>query len=253
MKPNKTILLIILAFALIAVSGYGTLAIDDGVRGDGISLTGLIPGPDNWTGGDDFDLDNMGLFIEDRKLLYDHQLFFALEPGSDLPPGEGSDGNPGHKIQEGDLVVNFGGLDTYEFAFSFNSPGSFNNITYDFRDSAKKVTYTIDKKVFSVDNSGPLRNDGWPTAQYNSSYDLEPSQPLSIANNSLAAVTADYTRDTHANGDYKSRLTGNFLESAVYIDFLLNSLSNIGESRGTVNFFWTLSYHNKKPFIKDTH
>jgi len=251
MKPNKTIFLIISVFALIAVAGYGTHATDDGDLGDGRCLTGLIPDPDNGAGGNDFDLNNIGLFIDDRQLLHDSQLFFALDTGSDLPPGEDGDGNPGRRIQKGNPVVTFGGDGTYEFVFQFNFPNSINNITQDFIDSAQnKATYTIDKKVFSMDDSGPLRNDGWPTAQYNSSYNLEPWQPLSIANTPLAAVTASYTRDTNPSGNFKSNQANNFLEGAVDMDLLVAELSSLGESTGTVNFFWTLSYNNDEPFVR---
>jgi len=180
-------------------------AIDDVDLGDGRSLAGLIPDPDNGAGGNDFDLNNIGLFINDRRLLQDSQLFFALDTGSALPPGEYGDGIPGRQIQKGNPVVNFGGDGTYEFTFQFNSPSSSNNIPHTFIDSAEnKATYKVEKKVFSVDNSGPLRNDGWPTAQYYSSNNLEPWQPLSIASTPLAAVTAYYTRDTNPNDNLKS-------------------------------------------------
>ena len=120
MKSSKTILLIISAFVLIAVTGYGTQAVDDGDPDDGRNMAGLIPDLGNGADDNVFDLNNIGLFIDDRQLLQDSQLFFALDTGSDLPLGEDDNDNPGREMPEGNLVVNFGGDGTYEFIFQFN-------------------------------------------------------------------------------------------------------------------------------------
>ncbi len=75
-----------------------------------------------------------------------------------------------------------------------------------------------------MDNSGPLRNDGWTTAQYNTSN--KPWQPLSIST-TLATVSAYCIRDTKPDDSLKSNLGNNFLEGAVDMELLADELSNM--------------------------
>ncbi|MDM8542623.1 hypothetical protein QUF90_16230 [Desulfococcaceae bacterium HSG9] len=137
---------------------------------------------------DDFDHHNIGLFIE-----------------------EDGRGNLGRVIQGGSPAANFGKGVIHEFVFQFN------NVNSDFTNS-----YASDMEIFSVDNSGPLRNDGWTTAQYNSGNNLKPWQPLSSH-----SVTANCTHDTKPDDSLKSNLGNNFLEGAVDMELLADELSNM--------------------------
>jgi len=98
-----------------------------------------------------------------------------------------------------------------------------------------------------------LRNDGWPTAQYNSSINSELWRSLSIASTRLATVATNYTRDKKPNDNYKSKLANYSLEGAVDMDLLVAMLSSMGKSKGTVNLFWTLSHYSYAPFVRATN
>jgi len=153
--------------------------------------------------GDYFNPNNIGLFIEDSQLL-----------------------------QEVSPAPNIAG--TYEFIFRFD------NATSDSTDSPEnKGTYASDIKVFSTDNSGQLRNDGWTTDQHNSS------------NNSELGIASTFI-DVYCNSDTPSELSegksgNNFPEDAIDMELLATELSTMEETGGTVNLFWTLSYNKDVP------
>ncbi len=160
-----------------------------------IAVTGYAtPTIDDREVGDDyFDPNNIALFIDDRH------------------------------SQGGSSAANFDGSGTYEFVFQFD------NVTSDFEGSSEnKATYASDAEVFSVDNSGPLQNDGWTNTH----------STLSIANTSLATLAA-YSKP---DDNFESNPENKFPEG-VDMNILAVELSKMEESGKNVNLFWTLSYN----------
>ena len=238
MKPNKTIFLIISAVFLIAITGYAKQIINDK------SLASLFPDQDNEFDINDFILNNVSLFIDDREVIKDSQRFLAS------PRGEDSSGSPGQKIQAGSWVMDFGRDGTYEFVFKFI------NKTHEFNGSTEeKASYTIDMEVFSTDNPNSVQINGLQAAQYNSSNNIEPWPPLNINSTPFPTVISDYTNDTNSNNNFKSNLANNSLESDVDVDRLVAKLDllNIKESGAKVNLLWKFSYNSNEPFVMGSY
>ena len=148
MKSNKKIFLIISAFALIAVTSYGTQASDDG------KLMGLTLDQGDGAGGNNVELNNIDLFIDDRLLLQASQLFLGLAHRED------SDDNAGRKRQAGNLAINFGQDAPHASFFKFSFSISYKNINDGIGSAENKAISPIDIGVFSVDNSGPFWDEG---------------------------------------------------------------------------------------------
>ena len=155
-----------------------------------IAVTGYAtPTIDDREVGDDyFDPNNIALFIDDRH------------------------------SQGGRSAANFDASGIHEFVFQFDIEGS----------SENKATYASDTKVFSVDNSGPLQNDGWTSTH----------STLSIANTSLATLTAYSKPDDNFKSDPENKFP-----EGVDMNILAVELSKMEVSEERVNLFWTLSYN----------
>ncbi|HCY86023.1 MAG TPA: hypothetical protein DHV36_12880 [Desulfobacteraceae bacterium] len=180
--------------------------------------------------GHDYDVERLGLMIDDNMLYLGIQTDYQLDGGWRTNSWE-------YRKDEYGVTQSYGNyyIDPGDFAFDFNGDGSF-EAGIDFQMTDSGVTFTF----FELNDPGDWQRS--VTHPENSPYtayveDYKNSQTSGDGPDNFEAVIA-YTDDNNRN-------PGDVLEAAINLDTLSDSLSQLfrGTDR-TLNLYWTMECGN---------
>lgn len=202
---------------------------------DGTYDTQVFPG---W-GGQDYDVEKIGAYIDNGYLYIGLQTGFELNYGEFGWYSEAQDDystSTTTPYTPGDIALGFGSgtadyaVGDYQFAIRFNFTTNVNNYQSDFTGIS----------IYSINS-----DSDWKTKAYDSSNNPEPLKFVGNENQKITFNTGDvianYTRTDGTNNDPLH----NTIEAAIKLDTLASSLSALGlTNSSSLQVFWTMSCNN---------
>ncbi len=183
---------------------------------------------DNWYvgpgyGGQEYDVEKLGLFIQDDVL------YLGLQTGFEINYKE--DG-----LDPGDIAIDVGSDGTYEFALRFSDDGS-NSSFLNQSSVTTNTVYNASLDIFSIDN-----NSEWDTG-YTGFSSASPFKLYGGTEIGQSDVAAYYREGGSSYDPYR-----NTLEAAIDFTTLTERLADLGQSttgdQFNVSLHWTMECGN---------
>lgn len=225
-KLNLLLVILLIAFAS-AANAAPSLGTVDGVLGS-TEWAGFITTEDNEgsvPGGQNYDVEQIGLYVEDSTLL------IGLQTGFEVNNREYSGG----WIYPGDIALDFGNDGSYEFALRFSDTGNESFLGID--NAGTNLTYNASFDLYSIDGDST-----WSVRDTSDGID---DAPYVLNNGTFVAssVAGAYGR----TGGYSSNPEHNTIEAAIDFNAVTDRLAALGQSIGQdedISIFWTMSCGN---------
>jgi hypothetical protein len=178
---------------------------------------------DPGVGGQDYDVEKIGLYIEDSVLYFGLQTGFEINYKEDY-------------VDPGDIAIDIGSDGIYEFALRFSDDGSnsaFLNENY----AGTNNVFDANLDIFSIDGDSAwdIGYDGFVAAK-----------PFKLYDGTLlgaSTIKAKYSRE----GGYSYDPYRNTLEGAINFDTLTARLATLGQTINestNITIHWTMSCGN---------
>jgi len=240
MKNNRQLSTLILAVLLIFLPGL-VLAAPSLDSMDGVMYNR------EWNGhqvkeygnsyGDDYDVEKLGMYIDDNILYLGIQTDFNLDGGWAVH-------NEKYRYDEYGVEQNSNYyLDPGDFAFDFNGDGSY-EAGIDFQITGRNVSFTF----FEIDDPGNWGNpvDHEENAPYTAFLEnYKTSQKSGTGTNEFEA-TISYRKYPHSQK--------NVLEAAINLDTLSSELNQLFQGTNkTLNLYWTMECGNDALLVSESY
>jgi PEP-CTERM motif len=250
MKNNRQVMTLILAGLLIFLPGMvlaaPSLQSMDGVMSYFEWNGHQVVDYDN-SYGDNYDVEKLGMYIDDNILYFGIQTDFNLDGGWAT-----NDKNYQYDEYGEKLKGKYGGkhnknkyyLDPGDFAFDFNGDGSY-EAGIDFQITGKKVSFTF----FEMDDVNNWRNPvthlkTTPYTAYLENY--KTSQKSGTGANKFDATISYFDDDDRSPGDV--------LEAAINLDTLSSELNQLFQGTNkTLNLYWTMECGNDALLVSESY
>lgn len=189
--------------------------------------------------GENYDVERLGMYIDDNILYFGIQTDFNLNGGW-------ATNNEKYKYDEYGVEQreNKYYLDPGDFAFDFNGDGTY-EAGIDFQITGRKVSFTF----FEIDDPGNWGNpvdyeENAPYTAFLKNY--KTSQKSGKGNNQFDATISYF--------DDNDRSPGDVLEAAINLDTLSSELNQLFQGTNkTLNLYWTMECGNDALLVSESY